>query len=129
MDKKMKTAQFGIEGPTVGDANPNMAKVTAANPPGEPGLNLSNGKLKVWLWGPGDRLTLSISKTDVYDRTSAKPGTDWKWEEGHSPRPVGQLLLLAGDFAGAAQPQVSTAINNGVNSFNLTSGTVFPDQH
>jgi hypothetical protein len=111
-------AKFGVEGPTVG--GPNNAEVTAANPQGEAGINLSNGKLKVSLWGACDQLTLSVSKTDVYERTSPKPGTAWKWEEGHSPRPVGQLLLLAGDFAGAAQPQVSTAIHNGVNSFRLT---------
>ena len=116
-------AKFGIEGPTVGGANLNQAKVTAANPQGEAGINLSNGKIKASLWGPCDRLTLSISKTDVYDRTSAKPGTEWKWEEGHSPRPVGQLLLLAPDFEGATQPQVSTALHNGVNSFTMTSGT------
>ena len=116
-------AKFGIEGPTVGGANLNQAKVTAANPQGEAGINLSNGKIKASLWGPCDRLTLSISKTDVYERTSSKPGTEWKWEEGHSPRPVGQLLLLAPDFAGATQPQVSTALHNGVNSFTMTSGT------
>jgi hypothetical protein len=114
-------AQFGVEGPTVGD--PDNARVTAKNPQGEAGINLSNGKLKVALWGPGNRLTLSVSKTDVYDRTSLTRGTDWTLQEGHSPRPVGQLLLLADDFTGAAQPQVTTAINDGVNTFTLTNGT------
>lgn len=114
-------ANFGIEGPAIGD--PGSAQVSARNPQGEAGINLSNGKLKVALWGPPERLTLSISKTDVYDRTSSKPGVSWTYEEGHSPRPVGQLLLLAGDFAGAAQPQVSTSVHNGVNAFALVNGT------
>ena len=114
-------AKFGVEGPTIGD--PSTAYVSTNNPQGEAGINLSNGKLKVSLWGPADRLTLSLSKTDVYDRSSPHPGTDWKFEEGHSPRPVGQLLLMADDFKGAAQPPVSTAIANGVNTFTLTNGS------
>jgi len=113
-------SHFGVEGPTIGD--PGTARVTTKNPQGEAGINLSNGKLKVALWGPANRLTLSISKTDVYDRSSQHPGTDWIFEEGHSPRPVGQLLLVADDFKGAAQPQVATVIKNGVNSFTLTNG-------
>ncbi len=114
-------AKFGVEGPTIG--NPDDARVTTNNPQGEAGINLSNGKLKVSLWGPGDRLTLSISKTDVYDRSSPHPGTSWVFEEGHSPRPVGQLLLVADDFKGATQPLVSSAIDTGVNTFTLTNGT------
>ena len=114
-------AQFGIEGPaTDGLLN---TQVTTANPQGSPGINLSNGKLKVSLWGSPDKLTLSISKTDVYDRTSPHPGVSWTYEEGPSPRPVGQLLLMAEDFAGAAQPEITTSINNGINSFSLTNAS------
>jgi hypothetical protein len=114
-------AEFGVEGPaTFGLQNP---QVTAGNPQGAPGINLSNGKLKDSLWGPCDRLTVSISKTDVYDRTSPHPGVSWTYDEGHSPRPVGQLLLMADDFAGAAQPEVTTSMHNGLNSFKLTNTT------
>jgi hypothetical protein len=116
---------FGVEGPEIG--NPGQAAVTANNPQGAAGINLSNGKLKVSLWGPGSRLTLSISKTDVYDRTDTNPGTQWTADEGHSQRPVGQLLLLADDFDGAPQPQVSTTINNGLNTFNLKNGGASAD--
>lgn len=118
-------AQFGIEGPATSGAD--NAQVTAGNPQGAPGINLSNGKLKLSLWGPANQLTVSISKTDVYDRTSPHGGTSWTWEEGHSPRPVGQLLLMADDFAGAAQPSVSTAIKNAANTFHLSQGGASAD--
>ena len=58
-------AQFGVEGPATDGLI--TAQVTTANPQGAPGINLSNGKLKVSLWGPPNKLVLSISKTDVYD--------------------------------------------------------------
>src|SRR5208283_4129230 len=109
------------EGPAVSSLSD--APVTTSNPQGEAGINLSNGKLKVSLWGKCDQLTLSVAKTDVYDRSSGSVGLTGSSKEGHSPRPVGRLLLMASDFAGAAQPQVSTAIHNGVNSFTLTRGT------
>ena len=112
-------AQFGVEGPATDGLI--TAQVTAANPQGAPGINLSNGKLKVSLWGPPNKLTLSISKTDVYDRTSPHPGVSWTYDEGHSPRPVGQLLLMAEDFSGASQPEVTTSINNGLNTFAMTN--------
>jgi hypothetical protein len=113
-------AQFGVEGPEVNGVD--GGDVTAKNPQGKAGINLSNGKLKMSLWGPCERLTVSISKTDVYDRTSPKPGTNWTYEEGHSPRPVGQLLLLADDFAGVAQPDVTTNISNAANTFRFARG-------
>jgi hypothetical protein len=118
-------AEFGVEGPEIGD--PGQGAITANNPQGAAGINLSNGKLKVSLWGPANRLTLSISKTDVYDRSNSHPGTSWTPDEGHSPRPVGQLLLLADDFAGAPQPQVTTAISNCVSTFSLKQGGASAD--
>ena len=36
-----------------------------------PAVNLSTRKLKVGLWGPPDQLTLSLGKTDVWDRRTA----------------------------------------------------------
>jgi hypothetical protein len=44
-------AKFGVEGPTIGGFDLSKARVTAANPQGEAGINLSNGKLKASLWG------------------------------------------------------------------------------
>jgi len=37
----------------------------------EPAVNLSTTKLKIGLWGPPESLTLSIGKTDVWDRRRA----------------------------------------------------------
>jgi hypothetical protein len=108
--------KFGWEG-LAGSPNPNaiVAKPGPefAGPLGE-GVNISNSRLQSSLWGTPDRLVLSIGKTDVYNRA----GLNFT----RGKKPVGQLLLLAEDFAGAPQPQVTTAIHDGTNRLELAKG-------
>ncbi len=95
-------------------------------------VRMGNGELKVALWGPPEQLTWSVSKTDVWDRRHfpEKPITleqirercfDESYNENRfdnrnkyyvsnnayefpCPKPVGQLILMCPDLAGAEQP-------------------------
>jgi len=105
-------------------------------------LPLHNGQLKVSLWGPPERLTFSVGKTDVWDRRyfPEKPLTleeirercfrddypqnpfsdrnpyylSYKAYDFPTPKPVGQLILLAPELAGAGQPTAATRRGDGV---------------
>jgi lysophospholipase L1-like esterase len=109
---------LGWEGPRGGRGN-----IAAAGPdfagPGKNGVNISNERLESSLWGTPDRLVLSLGKTDVWNRARLDPY--------QGKKPVGQVLLLAEDFVGAAQPPVSTSIHNGNNALRLTKGNATAD--
>jgi len=60
-------------------------------------------------------MVLSIGKTDVYNRAAMSCT--------RSMKPVGQIQILADDFAGAPQPEVSTTVHNGVHRLALAKGT------
>jgi hypothetical protein len=76
------------------------------------GINLSNGELKIALSGTPNNVRLTVSKTDIWDR-----GGDGM-QKG-----AGNLTFACNDFSGAAQPQVATSIQNGVNALTLSKGT------
>ena len=116
--------KFGVEGPAWNGK------------PGPQGINLCNGKLKAALWGPCHKLAVSVSKNDIWQRVdpnfNLKPPTT-KQERTAAfwgappynkpqPKPAGRLFLELADFKGAAQPEVSTTIHNGVNVLKMTSG-------
>ena len=99
-------------------------------------------KLKVSLWGPPGQLTWSIGKTDVWDRRffteqpmtlkqihdrcfdGDRPHDRAYYRERHyasydayefpGPKPVGQLILMASDFADAGQPVATKGHSDGV---------------
>jgi hypothetical protein len=99
-------------------------------------------ELKVSLWGPPGQLTWSVNKTDVWDRRffPEKPMTlkqihDRCFDEDHpfagpnyrdrhfasynayefpGPKPVGQLILVSPDFAGAEQPVAAKRLSDGM---------------
>ena len=110
-------------------------------------LPMHNGELKVSLWGPPERLTFSLGKTDVWDRRyfPEKPLTleeirercfrdDYaqnplgKYFESlnaydfPTPKPVGQLILLMPGLEGAEQPTATTRRGDGVATVPLRSG-------
>ena len=101
---------FGWEGPRATVYEPREAKG---------GVNISNERLEASLWGTPERLVLSLGKTDLYTRARLDPY--------QGKKPVGQLLLLADDFSGAAQSEVSTSIHNGENVLHLTQGKATAD--
>jgi len=109
------SAKFGWEGPA-GTRDPNHA----VSPPGPnfagplgQGVNISNSRVQSSLWGTPDRLVISISKTDVINRAGIS------FTRGK--KPVGQILLMTPDLAGAEQPPVTTHIHDGVNSLSTSN--------
>ena len=82
-----------------------------AGPLGD-GVNITNGRVYSSFWGTPDRMVLSIGKTDVFNRAAMHPTSSMK--------PVGQLVILAEDFAGTPQPEVSTTVHDGVHRLTLT---------
>jgi hypothetical protein len=116
--------KFGVEGPVWNKR------------PVSQGINLCNGKLKAALWGPCDKLTVSVSKNDIWQRVEPNfnlkpPSTKQERTAAFwgappynkpQPRPAGRLILECGDFNGASQPEVSTAVRNGLNTFRMAKG-------
>ncbi len=106
--------EFGWEGPRGG-----RGAVPGPGPeftgPGKNGVNISNERLESSLWGTPDRLVLSLAKTDVWNRAHMNH------EQGK--KPVGQILILAEDFAGAEAPQVITRIHNGNHELKARKGS------
>lgn len=100
-------------GANVAPAGPNFT-----GPLGE-GVNIGNERVFSSFWGTPDRLVFSIGKTDVYNRAAMN------WTS--SMKPVGQMLILADDFAGAAQPEVSTTLHDGVHRLAMTGGAASAD--
>jgi hypothetical protein len=116
-------AEFGVEGP------PGIGKE-------KHGINLCNGKLKLALWGPCEKLALSVSKNDLWQRVEPNfnlkpPSTKqertaafWGSPPYNKPKPspAGRLFLECNDFKGASQPDVSTSIRDGLNTFKMANG-------
>ncbi len=102
------------------------------------GINITNERVFSSFWGPPDRMVFSIGKTDVYNRVgmncrapvpSCRPARSEIDAANQavpsltrSMKPVGQMLILAEDFTGAPQPEVSTTIHNGVHRLALEHG-------
>ena len=109
---------FGWEGPRGG-----RAAIESAGPkfagPGKEGVNISNERLESSLWGKPERIVMSLGKTDIFNRSGLSV------DQGK--KPVGQILLLADDFAGAEPPDVSTRIHNGNNIMHVTHGKATAD--
>jgi hypothetical protein len=130
------------------------AAITRPVPAGDPqpvgtwgggtALNLSTPELKISLWGPPENLTLSINKTDVWDRrtyqepvlplqdiidlfTSDRAPTERfpnYYQSHHAydspcPKPVGQVILHVGDFAGVQDPNAATRYRDGSSNVTL----------
>jgi len=132
-----------------------------------PAIDLCTLKMRVSLWGPPDRLTLTLGKNDVWDRRRAwdppyPMGRVWsgafaECNEGEpkeqavqpcgyyshylhphggyhdpypgasaylfpSPKPVGQAILLAPDFADGDAPEAETRCDDGTARLTLHSG-------
>jgi len=97
--------------------------------------NLSTERLKITLWGPPEQLTLSLGKTDVWDRrvveqpvltlahiretyaVGSTPGSDhysaWAAYDFPCPKPVGQVILGCADLRGAGQPTAVVHCDDG----------------
>ena len=122
-------------------------------PPGDPqpvgtwqggsAPNLSTKTLKVSLWGPPAGLTLSVNKTDVWDRRlyqepaltlqqireivqkgSVPPNYYNSWQAYDFPcmKPAGQIILRCPDLAGAEQPTAITHCDSGATYVELKRG-------
>lgn len=117
-------AGFGVEGPFWN------GKL------GPQGINLCNGKLKLALWGPCEKLAISVSKNDIWQRVDPNfnlkpPSTKeertrafWGAPPYNKPKPsaAGRLFVECDDFKGASQPDVSTSIRDGLNTFKMANG-------
>jgi hypothetical protein len=112
-------SRFGWEGPRGGRGVIAPAGPNFGGPGGKDGVNISNERLETAFWGTPDRLVLSLGKTDVINRA--------KLSRNQGKKPVGQILILAEDFAGAEQPAVSTSIHNGDNVVRLNKGGATAD--
>ena len=74
-------------------------------------LMMSNPCVKGALFGPPDRVTLTLKKTDVWERRVHEVMPD-----GHrrlDAKPVGQVTFLAETFVGAAQPEATVHHDSG----------------
>ena len=105
--------------------------------------NLSTRKLKITLWGPPAQLTLSVGKTDVWDRRrifepplplaqikervakGASQGDYYRsWHAYDFPcaKPVGQVILRCPDLARASQPTAVTRCCDGTTKVEASAG-------
>jgi hypothetical protein len=106
-------------------------------------VGMSTLEMKISLWGPPQQLTLSLGKTDVWDRRqfqekplplkeiceAVKDGRCPEPPERHygsvnayespGPKPVGQVILGCGDFEGAGMPTAVTRLHNGIRQVEL----------
>lgn len=115
-------------------------------------LPMHNGQLKVSLWGPPERLTFSVGKTDVWDRryfpevpltikqirercfgenlvenpyAPGSLGKHFRSLEAYdfpTPKPVGQFILLVPDLKGGGQPTAATRRGDGLVRVPLKAG-------
>lgn len=112
---------YGWEGPCgmkVGNKVNHTPGPDFTGPSGE-GVNLCNERLQSAVWGPPDRIAFSLGKTDVFNRAGLS--------FFRGKKPVGQLLLMAEDFAGAPTPTVTTSIHNGNHQLRLKQGEAAAD--
>jgi len=120
-------------------------KIWQPVPPGDPqpigtwgggtAPNLSTQELKISLWGPPSALTLSLGKTDVWDRRRIWPPPltlaqvrervkrgqlelkyyeDWRAYDFPCPKPVGQVIVSSADLEGASQPEAILHCRDGM---------------
>lgn len=73
-------------------------------------VNLSTPRMKISLWGPPDRLTLSLGKTDVWDRRR------YEWE-----KPLTLAEIREGAFSPLAKPKQEPIVGA------RNSGYMLPD--
>ena len=110
-------------------------------------VNLSTRRLKVGLWGPTQRPTLSLGKTDVWDRRrySEPPLTlaeikdrmakgvvmpsnradhyrSWAAYDFPCTKPVGQVIVLCPDLEGAKQPVAVTHCDDATTTLEIVKG-------
>jgi hypothetical protein len=129
--------------------------ITQAVPPHDPqplgtsyygsAPNLSTEKLKLSLWGPPEALTLSVGKTDVWDRRCfqerpltladiqqlvqagklppAEHYASWRAHDSPCPKPVGQIILRCADLAGATPPTVVTLCHSGIRTVDIRNNS------
>ncbi len=101
-------------------------------------LNVSTKELKMSLWGPPEQLTISVNKTDVWDRRKIfeEPRTlaeikrryekdsfpdkdrwnhyrSWNAYDFPCPKPVGQIILMIPDFSGMGEPTATRQLDDG----------------
>ena len=105
--------------------------------------NLGTQELKISLWGPPSALTLSLGKTDVWDRRRIweAPLTlrqiRYKVRQGEvalkyyassqaydfpCPKPVGQVIISSADLESASQPAAITRCRDGATSVEIADG-------
>lgn len=110
--------------------------------------NLSTKKLKVSLWGPPSAVTLSVNKTDVWDRRQFQESVltvqqirdtiqaggvpsehyrSWHAYDFPCPKPVGQIILRSPDLAEAEQPSAVTHCDTGVTHVEIHRGDAHAD--
>lgn len=158
-DNETSLWQMALEATTC-QPLPRHPQITACFPGNteQPAVDLCTRKLRVSLWGPPDRLTLTLGKNDVWDRRRAwdppfPMGQVWAGafaecnvgepkdqqvqpycEDSHylhphggyhspypgvdaylfpAPKPVGQAILLAPDFANQPTPLTETRCADG----------------
>ncbi|MFH1744313.1 MAG: hypothetical protein ABIH23_35370, partial [bacterium] len=110
--------------------------------------NLSTLKLKVSLWGPPSQLTLSLGKTDVWDRrryqepvitleqikqqieqgeTPHNHYRNWRAYDSPCPKPVGQVIIRCPDLDGAPQAEAVTRCDDGTTRVKIRNGGASAD--
>lgn len=105
--------EFGWEGPGGKEFGARIDRTPGPGftGPSGTGVNISNERVQTAFWGTPERLVFSVGKTDVHDRARLS------FQRGR--KPVGQLLLLADDFSGAAIPEVTSHLHNGNHTLQL----------
>lgn len=81
--------------------------------------NLSNREIKIGLWGPPEQVTLSLKKTDSYDRSKDIAGPVYA-----RAKPTGQIIFRCPELAGAPQPLATTSCADGLTTLDITRGPV-----
>jgi len=106
--------------------------------------NLSTQEMKITLWGPPDQLTLSLGKTDVWDRRTVEQPlftldhvkqayaagetppadhyTGWQAYDYPCPKPVGQVIVRVADLQGAPQPTAVVHCRDGSTQVEMEHG-------
>lgn len=125
----------------ISSGNPQPAEFWSPGEADDNAASLCTRTLLASLWGPPEHMTVSIKKTDVWDRRGyyedplplseiekkLMAGEDapehyrsWYAYDFPCPKPVGQIIVTCPDVEGAGQPTAVTSCSDGTTSVRIS---------